>query len=158
MWVTCEVAGIQGMFFAKWVAFRFHLIFWPVANVSCGLPSVGSHVAFQLAVLPGSDRQTESEYTCLFRSKGRKYTKAPGQSIRNALQVDKNQFSGLATSELVAYRMPKNNYFASSNPHPPHSRAYDRQTPLVCELISRTQTSVPLTKAKPLPNTNLTGD
>ena len=42
----------------------------------------------------------------------------------------------------------KKKYFASSNPHPPHSRAYDRQTPLVCELISRTQTSVPLTNTK----------
>ena len=75
---------------------------------------------------------------------------------------------------------PKN-YFASSNPHPPHSRAYDRerscvnssivvrvawglihlsarQTPLVCELISRTQTSAPFTKAKPLPKRNPKGD
>ena len=31
------------------------------------------------------------------------------------------------------------------------------QTPLVCELISRTQTSVPLTKAKPRPKRNPTG-
>ena len=69
------------------------------------------------------------------------------------------------------------NYFASSNPRPPHCvnssmvfewlGAYDCSTSyppvcvsnsFVCEPISRTQTLVPLTKAKPLPKRNPTGD
>ena len=81
----------------------------------------------------------------------------------------------------------RSNYFASSNPHSPHSRAYDREHGcvnssmvfewlgaydcptsfalkalstclcVVCEPISRTQTSVPLAKAKPPPRRNPTG-
>ena len=50
---------------------------------------------------------------------------------------------------ILCADVPRKNTSLRTIPTLHTSRAYDRQTPPVCELISSTQTSVPLTKAKP---------